>query len=220
MRLFVTKWCKTTVFEDNWFCRCGIAFYQVELMKETVDRCYEVEESKGGLVIRKALYGKLHAEHDECVALRFWKLFLNLPTHWTLFVGEQPWSWQVKQSYLSISSVYLYVISMPEWFQHTWPCVQASDHWYLVIFIKVFLCIYIVQCNWQPFCNSMTRWRHYVNRIVILCQIKFKLMLIYDIKCRSCNRIDSKIFYEHFWNNDLLDQPSVKLVASLWMQRS
>lgn len=36
--------------------------HQVELMKETVDRSYEVEESKGGLLIRKALYGKLHGD--------------------------------------------------------------------------------------------------------------------------------------------------------------
>ena len=31
----------------------------VELMKETVDRSFDVEDKKGGLVIKKALYGKL-----------------------------------------------------------------------------------------------------------------------------------------------------------------
>ena len=38
---------------------------QVELMKETVERSVEAEERKGGLVIRKALYGKLLNEGDE-----------------------------------------------------------------------------------------------------------------------------------------------------------
>ena len=38
---------------------------QVELMKETVERSIEIEEKKGGLVIRKALYGKLLKEEDE-----------------------------------------------------------------------------------------------------------------------------------------------------------
>ena len=36
--------------------------HQVDLMQETVERCYENEEKKGGLVVRKALYGKLHGE--------------------------------------------------------------------------------------------------------------------------------------------------------------
>ena len=31
-------------------------------MKATVDRSYEVETRKGGLLIRKALYGKLEGE--------------------------------------------------------------------------------------------------------------------------------------------------------------
>jgi len=35
---------------------------QVDLMKETVDRSIELEEKKGGLVIIKALYGKLHGD--------------------------------------------------------------------------------------------------------------------------------------------------------------
>lgn len=34
-------------------------------MKETVERSIEVEENKGGLIIRKALYGKLLKEDDE-----------------------------------------------------------------------------------------------------------------------------------------------------------
>ncbi|KAK2188148.1 hypothetical protein NP493_143g03009 [Ridgeia piscesae] len=34
----------------------------VELMKATVDRSYEMEDRKGGLVIKKALYGKLEGE--------------------------------------------------------------------------------------------------------------------------------------------------------------
>ena len=33
--------------------------HQVELMQATVQRSYELEESRGGLVIRKALFGKL-----------------------------------------------------------------------------------------------------------------------------------------------------------------
>ncbi len=36
---------------------------QVELMKETVDRCFASESAKGGLVIKKALFGKLHGEN-------------------------------------------------------------------------------------------------------------------------------------------------------------
>lgn len=34
-------------------------------MKETVERSIEIEEKKGGLVIRKALYGKLLKEEGE-----------------------------------------------------------------------------------------------------------------------------------------------------------
>ena len=34
----------------------------MELMQETVERSIESEEKKGGLVIRKALYGKLHGD--------------------------------------------------------------------------------------------------------------------------------------------------------------
>lgn len=33
-------------------------------MKETVERSYEAEESKGGLLIRKALYGKLQGDEQ------------------------------------------------------------------------------------------------------------------------------------------------------------
>lgn len=42
----------------------------MELLKETVERSYEVESDKGGLVIRKALYGKLSTEqpNEEDVA--------------------------------------------------------------------------------------------------------------------------------------------------------
>ncbi|XP_059141903.1 dnaJ homolog subfamily C member 11-like [Physella acuta] len=36
----------------------------VELMKETYERCVEVEEKKSGLVIVKSLYGKLHSAED------------------------------------------------------------------------------------------------------------------------------------------------------------
>lgn len=33
-------------------------------MKETYERCVEVEEKKSGLVIVKSLYGKLHSSED------------------------------------------------------------------------------------------------------------------------------------------------------------
>ena len=39
-----------------------LSFLQLDLMKETVDRSYEAEAKKGGLVIKKALYGKLGGE--------------------------------------------------------------------------------------------------------------------------------------------------------------
>ena len=39
--------------------------FQIELMKETVERSIEIEEKKNGLVIIKALYGKLVAENQE-----------------------------------------------------------------------------------------------------------------------------------------------------------
>lgn len=32
---------------------------QVELMKEMVDRSYEIEENKSGLIIQRAIFGKL-----------------------------------------------------------------------------------------------------------------------------------------------------------------
>ena len=38
---------------------------QIDLMKETVERSIEVEEKKNGLVIVKALYGKLVADNQE-----------------------------------------------------------------------------------------------------------------------------------------------------------
>lgn len=38
-------------------------------MKETVDRSYEAEAKKGGLVIKKALYGKLGGEDVKWVSL-------------------------------------------------------------------------------------------------------------------------------------------------------
>ena len=37
---------------------------QVELMKETYERCVEIEDKKGGLIIMKALYGKLLSSDD------------------------------------------------------------------------------------------------------------------------------------------------------------
>ena len=37
---------------------------QTDLMKETVERSIEVEEKKMGLVIVKALYGKLQSSDD------------------------------------------------------------------------------------------------------------------------------------------------------------
>jgi len=40
---------------------------QTELMKESVARSNEIEEAKGGLVIRKALYGRLIGGSRWCV---------------------------------------------------------------------------------------------------------------------------------------------------------
>ena len=34
-------------------------------MKKTVERSIEIEDRKGGLIVRKALYGKLLKENDE-----------------------------------------------------------------------------------------------------------------------------------------------------------
>ena len=36
-------------------------------MKESVDRCFEVEQARGGLVIKKALFGKLQGENVKYV---------------------------------------------------------------------------------------------------------------------------------------------------------
>lgn len=36
-------------------------------MKETVDRSFAAESAKGGLVIKRALFGKLHGENVEYV---------------------------------------------------------------------------------------------------------------------------------------------------------
>ena len=38
-------------------------------MKATVDRSYEMEDRKGGLVIKKALYGKLEGEQVRYMSL-------------------------------------------------------------------------------------------------------------------------------------------------------
>ena len=46
------------------------ALTAVELMTQTVDRSIETEERKGGLVVKKAIYGKLHAEDVKYVVLQ------------------------------------------------------------------------------------------------------------------------------------------------------
>ena len=48
----------------NLYLLASYFYLQVDLMKETVERSYEVEEKKGGLVIKKALYGKLGSGED------------------------------------------------------------------------------------------------------------------------------------------------------------
>lgn len=45
------------------------ALAEVELMKETVERSYNTERSKGGLVIKKALFGKLSGENIQYVKI-------------------------------------------------------------------------------------------------------------------------------------------------------
>ena len=47
------------------FVMSRLICFQIELMKETVERSLEVEEKKNGLVIVKALYGKLVADNEE-----------------------------------------------------------------------------------------------------------------------------------------------------------